>query len=115
MKRARFTAAMVAASSALSVGCGHTDVYEALIRPPSRGTGRPAEVYMAPAPPPRAYADVAMIQVIGFGADANLEDTVRAMTLRAEQLGCDAVVQVRVDTGATLSHGFGVCANWVAE
>ncbi len=112
MKRASLIAALFAG---LVAGCGHTDVYQSVLRSPSPPTGKRAEVYMAPTPPPRPYADVAMSQVVGFGADANLEDSVHALSERAESLGCDAVVQVRVEIGMSISHGFGVCAKWVAE
>jgi len=58
--------------------------------------------------PPRPFYEVALLQVIGHGSDANLEDMVKALTVRASSLGCDAIVRIGVDQGYSIAHGFGV-------
>jgi hypothetical protein len=105
--------ALVMAAALVLAGCGYTEVHEVVLRAPSGQTGRPVEIYMYGQPPPRAFYEVALLQVVGHGADANLADLVKALTLRAGQLGCDAVLRVQIDQGYSLAHAFGVCARWV--
>jgi hypothetical protein len=93
-------------------GCGYTETHEVVLRAASPPTGRPVEVYMSGQPPPRPFYEVALLQVIGHGSDANLEDVIRALTQRAATLGCDALVRIQIDQGYSLSHGFGVCVRW---
>jgi hypothetical protein len=95
-------------------GCGYTETHEVQLRAPAPPSGRPVEVYMMGQPPPRPFYEVALLQVIGHGADANLEDVVKALTARASTLGCDALVRIGIDQGYSLAHGFGVCVRWAA-
>ncbi|MFO0675639.1 MAG: hypothetical protein U0169_03835 [Polyangiaceae bacterium] len=120
MSRARdvrsfLAAGALAVASACLTACGHTEVYEAMVRTRGVPTGRAVEVYMGPGVPPRPYDDVAIVQAIGYGNEANLEDVVHALSERSGRLGCDAVVGVRVDFGVTMAHATGVCAKWTAE
>jgi hypothetical protein len=75
-------------------------------------TGRAAEVYMADQTPARPFYEVALVQAIGHGTEANPEDVVKSLRARSEQLGCDAVVRVRVEQGYSMAHGFGVCVRY---
>jgi hypothetical protein len=95
-----------------AVGCGHLEVHELLLRPPEPPAPRPAALYFVGRTPDRPYYDVALLQVVGYGDDANMEDVARALAVRAARLGCDAVVRVRIDQGWTRAHAFGVCARW---
>ena len=105
----------LAASCAFASGCGYTESHEVVLRAPSASTGRVVEVYMIGQPPPRPFLEVALLQVIGHGSDANLEDIVKALTARASSLGCDAIVRIGVDQGYSIAHGFGVCVKWAGE
>jgi hypothetical protein len=111
--RARAAAlSMAAAVAALgTAGCGHVEMHELVLRAPEGPAGR-AEVYFAGQDPRRPYYEVALLQGIGFGDDADVEHVARALAVRAGALGCDAVVRVRVDQGFTRAHGFGVCVRW---
>ena len=105
----------IGALLALALGlaaCGYTETHEVSLRAASPPTGRPVEVYMFGQTPPRPFYEVALLQVVGHGADANLEDVIRALTGRAASLGCDALVRIQVDQGYSLTHGFGVCVRW---
>ena len=93
-------------------GCGYTETHEVALRQPGPPTGHPVEVYMYGQVPPRPFYEVALLQVVGHGADANLEDVVKALTTRASAFGCDAVVRIQIDQGYSLAHGFGVCVRW---
>lgn len=111
--RRRVAAALVA-SSAL-VGCGHTETHAALLRAPQGPTGRNVELYVIEqAPPSRPFYDIAIVQAVGFGADATPEDVTHALTNKAAALGCDAVVRVYIDVGYTRAHAAGVCVKYLA-
>ncbi|MEO7113116.1 MAG: hypothetical protein ABI183_21940 [Polyangiaceae bacterium] len=93
-------------------GCGSTEVHQIFLRQPSMIENREVEVYVAGAPPKRAYYDVAIVQTIGHGSDADVEHVTRALANRAGRLGCDAVVRVHVELGYGRAHGTGVCVVW---
>ncbi len=109
MKRLAFLAAPLAVAA-----CGFTEVHEAVLRPATGPTAHPVELYMGDEAPGRPYVEAAILQAVGHGGDANLEDLSKALSERAAQLGCDAVVQIRVDQGYTMAHASGVCVRYVS-
>ena len=112
MRRPRMLAVALLAASALA-GCGHTETYAALLRAPQERTGRAVELYVeGQAPPPRPFYEIAIVQAVGFGAEATPEDVTRALTVKAAALGCDAVVRVSIDMGYTRAHAAGVCVRF---
>ena len=97
------------------VGCGHTESHVAMLRAPQPRTDHPVELYVADqAPPARPFYDIAIIQAIGFGSEANAEDITHALTDKAGALGCDAVVRVFIDLGYSRAHASGVCVKFLA-
>lgn len=94
-------------------GCGHTSVHEVVLRPGGPPLDRRPEAYFGEQRPVRRSSDVALLQAIGTGSDANIEDVSEALLKRGRQLGCDAVVSIRVDLGGAMAHGFGVCVRYV--
>lgn len=106
---ARLVFAVLAAAL---VGCGHVETHEIALRPPSAAATRDPDVYMEGRAPAQPFYEVALLQVVGFGGDANPEDVTAALVVRARAIGCDAVVRVRVDQGAARASGFGVCVRW---
>lgn len=93
-------------------GCGYTEVHQVVLRTPTQSASGEVELYLADRNPPRPYYEIAMLQAIGHGADANLEDVTDALRSRARALGCQALVRVRVDQGYSMAHGFGICVAW---
>jgi hypothetical protein len=101
---------------ATAAGCGHTETHAALLRAPQPPSGKAVELYVADqALPARPFYDVALVQAVGFGTEANPEDVARALTVKAAALGCDAVVRVSIDLGYTRAHGAGVCVKYLAD
>ena len=99
----------------LVTGCGHMETHEALLRSPERPSGRPVELYMMGGPiPARPFYEIAIVQAIGFGSDAQPEDVAAALTDKAASLGCDAVVRTFIDIGYSRAHASGVCVRWLA-
>jgi hypothetical protein len=98
----------------LAVGCGHTETRQAMLRSAEKPTGARVELYMAEQPPPaRPFYEIAIVQAIGFGNEARPEDVTRALTDRAGQLGCDAVLRTFIDQGYSRAHAVGVCVKWL--
>lgn len=92
--------------------CGHTEVHEVALRPPAAATTSAPALYLETAAPDRPFYEVALLQVVGHGTDANVEEVQRRLVERAAAFGCDLVVRVRIDEGRARVHGFGVCARW---
>lgn len=94
------------------VGCGHTDFSEVVLRPP--GARRPpAAIYMKDKGPDRPYYDIALVQAVGSGTEADPEDVVAALSARGGQLGCDAIVRVDLSQGISRTHAAGVCVKFM--
>ena len=111
--RACLLAATVLVSTALAA-CGHTESHAALLRAPQPPTVGKVELYVADqAAPTRPFYEVAIVQAIGFGADANPEEVAHALTDKAAALGCDAVVRAFIDVGYTRAHAAGVCVKYL--
>lgn len=104
----------IAASLALG-GCGHTETHAAMLRAPQAPTDRAVELYIVDqAAPTRPYYDIAIVQAIGFGADANPEDVAHALTDQGKTLGCNAIVRVSIDVGYSRAQAAGVCVKYLA-
>ena len=107
----RLSAALFAIGAA---ACGHTETHSAMLRAPQPATGRPVELYLADqAAPTRPYYELALVQAVGFGNEANPESVARALTDKAATLGCDAVVRTFVDVGYSRAHAAGVCVKYL--
>ncbi len=106
-------ALFVLACGVSSVGCGFTELHEVVLRKPGPPSAR-VEVYVGNQVPPRPFYEVALLQAVGHGGDANIEDTTRAIEQRAIVLGCDAVVKLRFDQGYSMANAVGVCVRWAA-
>jgi hypothetical protein len=102
-----------AVAAAVVAGCGYTETHVVTLRTP-QGAGPRAELYMGDQPPPRPFIEAALLEAVGHGTHANPEHVTEALRIRAQILGCDAVVRVHVEQGYTMAHGFGVCVRYVA-
>jgi len=110
----RLTVALALALGGVALaGCGHTETHAALLRAPQPARAGDVELYVVDqAMPTRQFYEIAMVQAIGFGADANPEDVTKALATKAAALGCDAVVRVSIDLGYTRAHASGVCVKY---
>ncbi|HEX7601212.1 MAG TPA: hypothetical protein VF316_06385 [Polyangiaceae bacterium] len=98
----------LAASLIGCAGCGYSELHQVVFRT-SPPTGRSIEVYMVGQPAPRPFDELALLQIVSTGNQAEPRAVLAALSQRAAELGCDAMVRVRVDTGVTATHGYGVC------
>lgn len=97
---------------AVACGGGYTESHEVILREIPPPTGRQPELYFNERQPSQDYYDVALIQIVGYGSDSELDDLSHALLARGAQLGCDAVVRVHVDIGYSRGHAFGVCVRY---
>jgi hypothetical protein len=102
----------VVLGGALLAGCGHAEVHEVVLRSVEEPTGHPTELYFGKRLPGRPFYEVALLQVVGNGDEADVESLSKAISERASALGCDAVVRLRVDQGVTRAHAYGVCVRY---
>jgi hypothetical protein len=102
------------AAMLLLTACGHTEVHTMMLRPPEGPAPRDPELYFEGRGPARPLYEIALVQVLGFGGDANPDDVAAALVARGKLLGCDAIVRARIDQGATRTHGFGVCVRYLS-
>jgi hypothetical protein len=107
MKRALGAIAALALAA-----CGHVETHEVVLRGDAVSALRDPDVYMEGRSPERAFYEVALLQTIGFGTNANTDDVVTALVARGKVIGCDGIVRVRVDLGVARAGGFGVCVRW---
>jgi len=69
------------------------------------------QVVMEGSPRPNGIREIAIIQVAASGNRANMPDSIEALKARARELGCNVVVNVRVDRGSAMSTT-GVCGTF---
>jgi hypothetical protein len=112
----RFVAsAALAALSAFALGCGYTELHEVVLRAPTGPTARSPDIYMLGQAVPRGFYEVALLQVLGHGSEATLEDLIGALSVRGRQLGCDAIANIHFDQGYTMAHAYGVCVKYTRD
>lgn len=66
-------------------------------------------VLLADAAVPPSFQEVAIVEAIGRGTDADLEHVVAGLRQEAAALGCTYVVHVRIDQGSGTATGTGTC------
>lgn len=98
----------------LAAACGHSEGHRVVLRQPTGPRGGRVEVYMRGQRPGRPFREMAILQVEAFGEDATVEDVVARLAADASELGCQGLVGVHVDIGASSAEGFGVCVDWLA-
>jgi len=98
----------VALATLLLLACDYTEAHDMLIRGGAEQSGRPVSLYFVGDSPHRPFHEIAMLEVIGHGADADTERVENALRLRGEEFGCDAVVRVHVDQDFATARGAGV-------
>ncbi len=67
---------------------------------------------MEGSPAPATFEEVAIVSATGYGRNATLPAVVDALQQEAAALGCNALVRVRYDAGASSATATGV-AGWV--
>jgi hypothetical protein len=66
-------------------------------------------LHMEAEPVPEGFREIAIVQAITYGREADLAHVVRGLRERSAALGCTAIVRVHIDQGSTTASGNGVC------
>ncbi len=89
-------------------GCGSTTTHRFLVGPPMTPASTNVAVILDGSPLPPLFVEVAIVQAVGRGTQADLEHVIDGLRREAAAVGCDAVIRVRIDQGATTASGTGV-------
>lgn len=65
-------------------------------------------IVMEGAPAPEGFEEVAILQTVGSGRKAALGPLVEGMKKKALELGCNAIIRIRVDQGVQHATAVGV-------
>lgn len=105
---------IVAMCCALLVGCGTVTTYRF---PLEKATGQvsatPPAVFFEGNLPTEAMQELAMVEAVGSGNKASVEDVVGAMQLEGARWGASAIVRVKVDCAYSQCHGWGVAVRFM--
>jgi len=94
------------------LGCGSMYTYRWPLSNAAPPSGRP-QIFWEGQLPSGGIRELEMVEAIGGGTHANMEDVVAAMQDEAERYGANAIVRVRVDCGHGTCHGYGVAVRFV--
>ncbi|MFW6067649.1 MAG: hypothetical protein ACOC97_04865 [Myxococcota bacterium] len=100
----------VGALLALSVaGCGKTRTNSVVTGAPQHAHDGQVRVVMEGNEPPPGFREIALVQAQGLRGNADMAHVVEGLRAEARRLGCNIVVNVRVDQGVNQASGTGVC------
>jgi len=108
MKTTTKTWLMLPLTALVAAGCGTMQSRHVLTGPPGPPRGG-VRVVLQGQPVPDGLQEVAIVQAVGTGMYARLEDIVGGLQAEAGSLGCSAVVNVKIDQGSTTASGTGTC------
>ena len=97
--------------AATVVGCGRIETTHVVTGRPMAPTSD-VQVYMQGQQPPPGYVEIAIVQTNATGTKAKMPNVVSGIRARARQLGCSAVINLRIDQGAGNTAGNGVCVTY---
>jgi hypothetical protein len=86
---------------ALLAACGSLRTEHVVTGTPRAPREGEVTVVMQGQAPPPDFEEVAIVQTVGIGIYSSLEDVVDGLRTRARMLGCDTVINVRIDSGTS--------------
>src|SRR5262249_37784434 len=98
---------------AASLGaCSYTTTSHVVTGTPGPARGGEIRIVMSGVEAPAGFAEVAILQAVGVGGNADLPHLVRGLKAEAAALGCDVVINVKIDQGATAASATGVAGRF---
>jgi hypothetical protein len=95
----------VALAALAAFGCGTLRTEHVTTGQPGAPIHDEVRVVMQGQAPPGPVEEVAIVQSVGTGTYNSFERVIEAMRERARRLGCDVLVNVRVEAGASTTSG----------
>ena len=97
-------------SVALFAGCGWTTTHVVMTGTAGAPYQGEVRIVLESAPVPTGLEEVAIVQAVGRGMEADLEHILAGLKDQARTLGCDTVVRVHIDQGNGTASASGVAA-----
>jgi len=97
-------------SVACLAGCGWTSSHVVMTGTAAAPYQGEVRIVLESAPVPAGLEEVAIVQAVGHGLDADLEHILAGLKDQARALGCDTVVRVHIDQGNGTASASGVAA-----
>lgn len=107
--KALATILLVAGSASCPGGLRSDYVLTGTPRAPYKGQ---VKIVLDGTPIPETFTEIAIVSATGGGTDATLPAVLGQLQVRAAALGCNAVIRIRYDQGASNSSATGV-AVWL--
>jgi hypothetical protein len=96
--------------------CGTINTYRfPLEKPTGQVSPTPPAIFFEGQMPTQSMQELAMVEAVGSGTKASVEDVVNALQIEAGRWGASAIVRVRVDCGYSQCHGWGVAVRYVSR
>ena len=95
---------ILAASLASAACVGGTRTYHVMVGTAAAPHQGRIALFLDGARAPEVFEEVALVQAVG----GDMERVVTALQREAAQLGCDAIVNMRIDTGSTGTSATGM-------
>lgn len=89
--------------------CGTTETHHVVTGSVGAPHGGAVQILMGDEAPPPGLSEVALLQAIGRGTEADLEHVIGGLQEKARELGCTVVAKVKIDQGSSTASGTGVC------
>jgi hypothetical protein len=106
----------IAGAALLLTACGTVTTYRfPLDKPTGQISPAPPQVFFEGSLPSEAMQELAMVEAVGTGNKASVEEVVNAMQLEASRWGASAIVRVKVDCGYSQCHGWGVAVKFMSR
>jgi hypothetical protein len=100
---------LVFLAAGLCMACGRVWTNHVMTGPYHGQYQGEVRVIMEGQPAPPGFQEVALVQAQGSGTKADMANVIAALRGEAARVGCNYVIQVRVDQGAGQASSTGVC------
>ena len=99
---------IVATCCVFLFACGTVTTYRFPLDKPGQPTGAPPAVFFEGNLPNQPMQELSMVEAVGSGTKASVEEVVTAMQMEGARWGATAIVRVKVDCAYSQCHGWGV-------
>jgi len=103
------TSTIVAFLALFLAACGATETHRVITgQPRAQYTGN-IRIHMEGQGQPADFREIAIVQAKCTGSHADLEHVIAGLRQQAAWVGCDTIVRIHFDQGASHASGTGVC------
>ncbi len=108
------TYALVAQLALALTACGSVRTYSYPLAAPQTPTNAaPPSIYFEGNLPAGNMQELALVEAVGYGTKANMEEVAAGLQSQAAHFGANAIVRVKIDCGYSQCHGWGVAVKLI--